>query len=131
MTSVASATQRGGPWEGTGRHIKVGSDPVAVAFTPNSKAVYVVNSNSGTVTPISTSARKAGTAIRVGSDPDAIAVSPNGQTAYITNSGSSTVTPITTATGKAGQPIPVGMAPSAIAILFADQSGLCRGQRIV
>ena len=80
LTSVASATSAAAHGKEP-VDIKVGSDPVAVAFTPNSKAVYVVNSNSGTVTPISTSARKAGTAIRVGSDPDAIAVSPNGQTA--------------------------------------------------
>ena len=39
--------------------VKVGSDPVAVAFMPNSKTAYVVNSNSGTVTPINTVLGKA------------------------------------------------------------------------
>jgi len=96
--------------------VKVGSDPAALAFTPNSKTVYIVNQNSGTVTPIALGPKKAGPAIAVGGDPDAIAISPNGQTAYVTNSGSGTVTPITTATNKAGQPIPVGDAPSAIVL---------------
>ena len=42
------------------RVVRVGSDPVAMAFTPNSKTVYVVNQNSGTVTPIALGPKKAG-----------------------------------------------------------------------
>ena len=44
----------------------------------------MVNSGSGTVTPIDTVTRKAGTAIAVGADPQAIVITPDGRTAYVT-----------------------------------------------
>ncbi len=77
---------------------------------------YVTNSNSGTVTPISTSTGTADTPITVGSRPGGIAITPNGQTAYVVNLGSDSVTPITTATNTAGTPIPVGASPQGIGI---------------
>ncbi len=59
---------------------------------------YVVNSSSGTVTPIRTATNKAGRAINVKRYPYAIAITPNGKTAYVTNTLLNTVTPIQTAT---------------------------------
>jgi hyaluronoglucosaminidase len=50
--------------------------PVAISITPNGQTVYVANSTSDTVTPISTATDKAGTAIPVGLDPTSIAITP-------------------------------------------------------
>ena len=77
---------------------------------------FVVNSDSGSVTPINLGTRKAGRPIRVGKHPLAIAITPGGQTAYVANSGSGTVTPIDTVTRRAGPPIPVGRDPQSIAV---------------
>ena len=56
--------------------IKVGSNPFAIAVTPDGKTAYVVNLDSGTVTPIRTATNKALKAIKVGSNPSAIAITP-------------------------------------------------------
>ena len=72
---------------------------------------YVVNGDSGTVTPIATATNTAGPPIPVGSDPGVIAITPDGKTAYVANRGSGTVTPIATATNTAGPPITVGSLP--------------------
>jgi YVTN family beta-propeller protein len=77
---------------------------------------FVVNSSSGTVTPVSLAVRRAGRPINVGADPHAIAITPDGRTAYVANTGSGTVTPINTATDRPGTPIKVGTGPQAIAI---------------
>ena len=77
---------------------------------------YVVNTGSGTVTPISTATNTAGPPIPVGAGPKDIAITPDGKTAYVTNLGSGTVTPITIATKTPGPPIPVGSGPEDIAI---------------
>jgi YVTN family beta-propeller protein len=77
---------------------------------------FVVNSDSGSVTPIDLAKRQAGDPIRVGKHPLAIAITPGGKTAYVVNSGSGTVTPIDTASRRAGPPIPVGRDPQTIAI---------------
>ena len=99
-----------------GKPIKVGSNPEAIAVTPDGKTAFVANYGSNTVTPIDTATRKAGPPIAVGKQPTAIAITPNGRTAYVANYGSDTVTPIDTATRKAGPPIAVGNKPRAIAI---------------
>ncbi len=87
----------------------------APASTPQQTA-FVVNSSSGTVTPISLATRRAGKPIKVGASPGAIVIARGGATAYVANYGSNTVTPIDTATRQAGAPIPVGVNPAAIAI---------------
>ena len=70
MTPIATATNTAGP------PITVGSDPVAIAITPDGKTAYVTNRGSGTVTPIATATNTAGPPITVGSDPSAIAITP-------------------------------------------------------
>ena len=98
-----------------GKPIKTGANPYAVAMaaTPNSKTVYVVNEEPyGTVTPIDTATNTAGKNIKVGVDPFAIVITPDGKTAYVLNlaegePGKGTVTPISTATSTAGTPIPI------------------------
>ena len=49
---------------------------MALAITPGSSTVYVVNRGSDTVTPISATTGKAGTPIIVGVFPVAIAIMP-------------------------------------------------------
>jgi len=110
VTAINLVTRR------AARAIPVGSDPQAIAITPDGGAAYVVNSGSDSVTPVSTAIGQAGTPIPVGSDPQAIAITPDGGAAYVVNSGSDSVTPIDLATGAAEQPIPVGSEPQAIAI---------------
>jgi YVTN family beta-propeller protein len=96
--------------------VRVGLVRAAAGKAPARATALVANYQSGTVTPVSLSTRKAGKAIRVGSGPDAIVLTPNGRTAYVANSGSDTVTPIDTATMVAGPAIPVGSDPRAIAV---------------
>ena len=64
--------------------ITVGTDPIAIAITPDGGTAYVVNGG-GTVTPIATATNTALPDIKVGADPDAIAITPNGKTAYVAN----------------------------------------------
>ena len=87
--------------------------PVARGQHPTA---FVVNSGSGSVTPIDLATRRAGDPIRVGKHPLAIAITPGGKTAYVVNSRSGTVTPIDTATWRAGTPIPVGRDPQTITV---------------
>lgn len=85
--------------------------PVNVAAT-----AYVVNEDSGTVTPIDTSTRTALAPIKVGISPDAIAITSDGRTVLVADADSHAVTPISTATNRAARPIRVGPQPDAIAI---------------
>jgi YVTN family beta-propeller protein len=98
----------------TGKAIKVGTDPAAVAVTPDGRTVYVANQGAGTVTPIDTATRRPGRAIKVGTAPAALLITPNGRTLYVANEGSGTVTPVDIATDRPGQPVTVGAGPRAI-----------------
>jgi YVTN family beta-propeller protein len=71
------------PPKTTGPLIKVGHNPVAMTITPDGGTIYVANSHSGTVTPISTATNKPGRPIKVGSGPDFVAVTPDGREAYV------------------------------------------------
>ncbi|HUN32991.1 MAG TPA: alkaline phosphatase family protein [Trebonia sp.] len=99
-----------------GRAIQVGSEPRAVAATPDGSRVYVANSGGDTVTPISASTGQPGTPIVTGRAPWAVAMTPDGRTLLVANSGSGTVTPVSVATGKPGAAIRVGRDPRAITI---------------
>ena len=57
-----------------GTPITVGSLPDAIAITPDGTTAYVVNDNSGTVTPIATATNTASHPITVGSLPVSIAI---------------------------------------------------------
>lgn len=56
--------------------IEVGKGAWAIAMTPDGKTVYVVNPETGTVTPISTVTNKPGKPIKVGITLVAIAITP-------------------------------------------------------
>lgn len=79
-------------------------------------AAFVVNSGSGTVTPVNLRTRRAEPPIRVGARPTAIAASPDGDTLWVANSGAGTVTPVNAATRRPGRPVRVGRDPRALAI---------------
>ena len=79
--------------------------PASGAWQARPVTAYVVNSDSGTVTPIRTATNKAGQALNVTRYPYAIAITPNGKTAYVTNTLLNTVTPIQTATLRCVAPI--------------------------
>ena len=110
VTPINTATNK------AAKTIKVGSDPVAIAITPNGKTAIVVNYGSGTVTPINTATNKAGKAVKVGKDPVAVAITPNGKTAYVVNEGSGTVTPVPISGGRTGPALAVGSDPTQMAI---------------
>ena len=96
-----------------------GTDPVAVAISPNGSVAYVVNqSGSDSVSEISTATDSTiGSPIPVGSTPDNIALSPDGATAYVTDYGSDSVTAFsTTNPTAAATAIPVGHQPDDVAI---------------
>jgi len=106
-----------------GAVIHVGSEPDAIAITPNGLTAYVANWGSNSVTPIDLSTGTPGKAITVGLHPDAIAITPDGTTAYVANFGSNSVTPIDIAKDTAGNPIGIDTAvtkgathPDAIAV---------------
>lgn len=53
-----------------------GSQPYAIAITPDGTTAYVANNGSDTVTPIDLASNTPGTPIPVGDRPDAIAITP-------------------------------------------------------
>jgi YVTN family beta-propeller protein len=72
-------------------HIPVGSDPRAVAVSPDGAAVYTANFNAGTVSVIDTATNTVIKTITVGDVPVGVAVSPDGTRLYVTNFGDDTV----------------------------------------
>jgi DNA-binding beta-propeller fold protein YncE len=117
----------------TGTPIKVGLNPVQIAFTPDGTMAYVANYASANVTPIQFPDGRAGPSIGAGKIPARLAVSPDGTTVYVIDSNifggldqgipctrapcaAGRVIPIRVATDSAGRPIEVGRFPIAIAI---------------
>jgi YVTN family beta-propeller protein len=96
--------------------ITVGSVPLEVAFTPDSKTAYVTNNFSDSVSTIDVKTRnKHLTDIPVGSVPGGVAVTPDGRTAFVTNVESGTVSTIDVRT-KTKDPtdITVGSQPGSV-----------------
>ena len=69
-----------------GTPIKVGLNPIQIAFTPDGKMAYVANYASGNVTPIQLADGRAGPPIAAGGMPARLAVSPDGTTVYVLDS---------------------------------------------
>ncbi len=83
--------------------IAVGSEPEAIALTPDNKFAYVANAASGTVSVIAINDPAWGTFdanvvtnITVGAEPWNVVCSPNGRRMFVANSGQDTVTVIDT-----------------------------------
>jgi DNA-binding beta-propeller fold protein YncE len=99
----------------------VGNAPIALALSNDGQTLWVANSYSGSVTPITTATRVAGTPIAVDGAPDALAVSSNDATVYVADESSSVakgnnVTPISTSSLSVSTPIAVAAAPTGLAI---------------
>ena len=90
-----------------------GSNPTAVAFSPDGSYAYVTSAASTTVTKINT-ADASTSAITVGTTPRGVAFSPDGTFAYVANFGSNTVTKINTADNTTSS-IAVGTQPVGVA----------------
>lgn len=78
--------------------------------------LYVTSVWDGTVTPINTSAKTAGSPILFGGEPGGIAITPDGRTAYVADSQNGVLVPIDLATNTLGTPIPAGLQPWGVAI---------------
>ncbi len=80
-----------------GSGVASGEGPRLQAVTPNGKNLYVVNSDTDTVSQYAITSSGTLTAlspatVTVGSEPWSVAVSPDGRNAYVANSDSGTVT---------------------------------------
>ena len=90
-----------------GTAFAVGSEPGAIAITPDGTTAYVADESLNVVIPVRTATNTSGrTDHRWGPLPFGIAITPDGKTAYVTNGSSNTVTPIDTATNTTGIPDP-------------------------
>lgn len=69
-----------------GTPIKVGLNPVQIAFTPDGTMAYVANYASESITPIRLADGRAEPAIAAGKIPARLAVSPDGTTVYVLDS---------------------------------------------
>ena len=98
--------------------IPVGTDPNAIAITPDGRTAYVANTGSNSVSVIDTQTNQASpTTIPVELEPFGIAITPDGKRAYVTNEGSGTISVIDIQTNQPSPtPIVVGGRPAGIAI---------------
>ena len=99
-----------------GADIVVGSNPNAIAITPDGTRAYVVNQGPPASVSAITTATNTVTPIAVGTAPRDIAITPDGTRAYVANSGSANVSVIDTATNVVIATIPVGVDPAGVAI---------------
>lgn len=100
--------------------VKIGSDPTAIAVTPNNKYVYVTNWGSGTVSVISTSNYTVIGTINVGDFPFGIAATPNEKYIYVT--GSKNVSVISTSDNKVVDSIKNASSPTAVPVVAPNGS---------
>ena len=108
----------GGPSRVAGPAIPVGYSPTAVAITASGQTAFVVNTISGTLTPISLASGQTGKPVSVGiySYPTAIVLAPTGSTAVVVDSYGGQVTLVNTSSRRAVKSINVGGYPVAVAI---------------
>jgi YVTN family beta-propeller protein len=111
--ATAGAAPAGG---GTQARGATTAPAVRATATLRDRTAFVVNSGSGSVTPVDLRTRHAGRPIKVGAKPTAIVAAPDGRTLYVADSGAGAVTPIGAATRRAGHPIKVGGNPRALAL---------------
>jgi YVTN family beta-propeller protein len=98
-----------------GTPITVGSQPVAIAISPDGSMAYVADYGSSEIVPIALATGDAGTPIMLSDRPNAIAITPNGKTAYVV-SDNGREWPITLAGDHVGNPTTIPANSDAIAI---------------
>lgn len=101
--------------------LAVGNAPEAVAVSPTGAVVYVANTNSESISPITTATDLVGSAIGLPGPPQALAFAPGGKTAWVAVASArlpkgGALVPIDVASGQAGAPVPVCAGPSAVAL---------------
>lgn len=96
--------------------IRVSRDPTAIAYAPLGNYFYVVNSNSGSITPVDVATHRPGPPIKVGPDPTSIAVSPNSAYAYVSVSGANYIAVVSLLYDRVVRDINVAPGPGAIAV---------------
>ena len=97
-------------------NVTVGSDPAAVAITPDGTKAYVCNSSAGTISVINTSTNTVSATVTVGTGPSALAITPDGSKVYVLNNGAGTVSVINTSTNTVVATVTVGSSPAGLAI---------------
>jgi YVTN family beta-propeller protein len=98
--------------------ILVGEEPRFLAITPKDHRVFVSNSRDGTVSMISSPARRVLQTTAVGTEPAGLAATPDGKFVYVANFGSDDVAVLDAQTGRFIQSISgVGPKPRGIAIV--------------
>jgi DNA-binding beta-propeller fold protein YncE len=103
-----------------GTPIAVGTQPDAIAITPNDSTAYVADYGSSEIVPVNLATGTARTPIHLQGQPTAIAVTPNGEVAYVV-SDEGTACPITLATGQVGSCKKIPTNSDAIAIAPSGQ----------
>jgi DNA-binding beta-propeller fold protein YncE len=98
--------------------IPVGYSPAAIAISRSGGTAYVVNTISGTVTPVSTTTGRPARPIRVGlySYPTAITLAPSGNIGVVVGTYSGRVALISTRTRHTVAWVTVGSFPVAAAV---------------
>lgn len=96
--------------------ITVGSEPVAIAITPDGSTAYVADYGSSQIVPVVLATGRPGPPITLSDHPNAIAITPDGKTAYVI-ADNGRVWPITLATGHVGTPTRIPANSDALAIL--------------
>ncbi len=88
--------------------ITVGTNPVALAETPDQKKLYAVNQGDGSVTPINLTDRPLNPAVVTGSTPVWAVARADSARIYVLNSGGGTVSTIDTTTDTLLSSVAVG-----------------------
>jgi DNA-binding beta-propeller fold protein YncE len=95
--------------------ITVGSQPVAIAITPDGSMAYVADYGSSQIVPVALSTGKPEPPVTLSDRPNSIAITPDGKTAYVI-ADNGREWPITLATGHVGNPTRIPANSDAIAI---------------
>jgi YVTN family beta-propeller protein len=98
--------------------VAVGTNPSAVAITPNGAFAYVTNDGDGTVSVINTATNTVVATVAVQIGPLGLAITSDGAFVYVTNQASSTVSVIDTTTNAVVATVtePTGSLPYGVAI---------------
>lgn len=98
-----------------GAPISVGSQPDAIAITPDGSMAYVADYGASEIVPVALATGAVQTPIAISDRPNAIAISPNGKTAYVV-ADDGREWPIKLATDLIGNPVQIPTNADAIAI---------------
>lgn len=108
-----------------GSPIPVGTNPIAMVFSRDSRFGYVLDSGEGrgpgVLVKIDLATNLVTGHVQTGIRPDAMAITPDGNTIFVVNSQNAVnaignVLPVRTSTVTAGKPVRAGWVPSAIEI---------------